>query len=63
MIPVLILIAGLILWLATTYDTVGIILTIAGGVLVLVQFVVLGLAMTPVLSASREIRRELKDRR
>lgn len=63
MIPVLILIAGLILWLATTYDTVGIILTIAGGVLVLVQFVVLGLAMAPVLSAGREIRRELKDRR
>ena len=37
MIPVLILIAGLIAWLATSYDTIGIILTIIGGTLTAVQ--------------------------
>lgn len=37
MIPLLILIAGLIAWFATSYDTVGIILTIIGGTLAAAQ--------------------------
>lgn len=60
MIPVILLIAGLILWLATGYDTVGVILTIAGGVLVAIQAIFLAIGAAFLATGVREVRRETK---
>jgi uncharacterized membrane-anchored protein len=57
MIPLLILIAGLIAWFATSYDTLGIILTIIGGVLVGVQAMFLLIGARIAAAALREQRR------
>ena len=53
MIPLLILIAGLIAYFATSYDTVGVILMIVGGVLVAVQALFMILAARMASSALR----------
>lgn len=63
MIPIIILIAGLIAWLATSYDTVGIILTIIGGALVAVQAIFLLIAAVFVGRATREVNRSIFDDR
>lgn len=61
MIPVILLIAGLILWLATGYDTAGVILTIAGGVLVAIQAVFLALGAAVLGKTVRTINREFDE--
>ena len=63
MIPIIILIAGLIAWLATSYDTVGIILTIIGGALVAVQAIFLLIAAVFATKVTREVNRSIFDDR
>jgi 5-bromo-4-chloroindolyl phosphate hydrolysis protein len=56
-VTVLVLIAGLVLWLALGYGMLGIILVIVGGVLTLLPLVGLGVVVAVVAALSPKRRR------